>query len=93
MMMAKFSNLPIKPKGSESNIKVAGWVEFEKPWKVTDVCEWTYKRDEGDLVIFARTAAEALATIEAHGFTNLDHTKLAQTSGRLTDYLKKSEIK
>lgn len=78
----------------DKSYTVAGWVTKEAAlWDVRDVCEWTYKRQEGDINVFARTAKEALDTMRAHGFNNLDEKKLVQTGGRLTDHLKKSEIK
>lgn len=80
---------------SKSNIKVAAWVDFDNvPWRASNAVEWTYQRGEdGDLVVFARTKEEAIATIEGHGFRNLSLSKLKQTGGTLTDYLKREEIK
>lgn len=52
------------------------------PDNVTQICEWTYKREAGDLVVHARTAVEALRFIAAHGFTNLNPKNLSQTSGK-----------
>lgn len=63
-----------------------------KPWKADDSLEWTYERDEGDIVVFARTAKEALDTIKEHGFTNLKPQRLKATGRRLTDELKKEGI-
>jgi hypothetical protein len=62
-------------------------------WQPADCVEWTYARPEGDLVVFARDATEAAMTIMGHGFRIVDPKKLKQTSTRLTDVLKKEEIR
>jgi hypothetical protein len=49
-----------------------------EPYK--DEVEWTYERPEGDLVVFARSAEEALATIREYGFTITYPEKLKRTS-------------
>lgn len=78
----------------DKSYTVAAWVTADvAPWRADESCEWTYKREEGDLTVFAKTAKEALETIRAHGFQNLNPKMLHQTSGKLTDYLKKNEIK
>lgn len=79
---------------SKSKIKVAAWVDYEDlPWAVKDVAEWTYKRPEGDLTVFASNPKKALEVMAAHGFRNLDAKFLVQTGGRLADHLKRTEIK
>ncbi len=66
--------------------------ESRPDWQAADVFEWTYERDEGDLVVFARTALEALETIRHHGMLITDPSKIKMTGGMLTDYLKKEGI-
>ena len=83
----------MKDKPKDKSYQVAGWVMQDLAWTAKDACEWTYKRDAGDISVFARTKKEALDTIRAHGFENLDPKRLAQTSGKLIDFLKKEEIK
>ncbi len=62
------------------------------PWRAHDALEWTYERKQGDIVVYARTAKEALETIRTHGFIVTDPDKLKQTGGRLTDVIKKEGI-
>lgn len=66
----------------------------DKKWSVYDVVQWTYKRGAaGDIETWARTKEEAIATIEQHGFRNVDPTMVAQSSDRrtLADVLGQSE--
>jgi hypothetical protein len=61
----------------------------KKPWKADDCVEFTYARDEGDIVVFARNEKEALIAIRAHGFVLPAPNQLRQTGVRLTDVLAK----
>jgi len=63
-----------------------------KKWKADESLEWTYERDEGDLVVFAHNATEALATLRLHGFDKLNPKRLKATGRRLSDELKKERI-
>lgn len=58
-----------------------------KPWRAADAVEWTYERDEGDIVVFARSAEEAMLTLENNGFRKLDAKKLKRTGKTLAEYL------
>jgi len=62
-------------------------------FKADDSLEWTYERDEGDLVVFARTPSEAIRTIKEHGFAKLDPKRLKATGRILTDELIKEKIR
>lgn len=73
---------------------VAAWVAMDlAPWKRDETCEWTYKRDEGDLTVYAKTKEDALLAISAHGFRNLDPDKCRKTSYKLSEHIKRNEIK
>ncbi len=62
-------------------------------WNADDCVEWTYERQEGDIVVFARTALEAVETIKQHGFLSVNMKKLKQTGGSISRHLKREEIK
>lgn len=61
---------------------------MSKDWNPADCVEWTYERDEGDVVVYARNAPEALMTMRAHGFTNLNAKRLKRTGMTLSERLK-----
>ena len=60
-------------------------------WKPDNQYEWTYKREEGDIVVFAETKEEALLTIRQHGFLVTDPTKCVKTGGSLAEILKEKK--
>jgi hypothetical protein len=74
-------------KESNGKLRVAGWVE--RVWSAKDCCEWTYKRPEGDLVVYAMDEIDALETLRNHGFRKLDSKNLVRTGSTLAERLGK----
>ena len=64
---------------------------MSKDWSPADCVEWTYERDEGDIVVYARNANEALHCMREHGFTYLDKTRLKRTGLTLSERLKSAK--
>jgi hypothetical protein len=60
-------------------------------WTAADCVEWTYERDEGDLVVFAKNQADALQTLREHGFTKLNASQLKRTGKNLAEHLASAE--
>lgn len=60
---------------------------MSKDWNPADCVEWTYERDEGDIVVYARNAPEAMMTMRAHGFINLNPKRLKRTGATLSERL------
>ena len=63
-----------------------------KPWSASDCVEWIYERAEGDIVVYARTAIEALEAIYDNGFRCPSADVLIRGDSELTDILKREEL-
>jgi hypothetical protein len=58
-----------------------------------DILMWVYPRDEGDIEVFAKTKEEAVAAIRAGGFLVTEPGRIRFGGARLTDHLKREQIK
>ncbi len=58
-------------------------------WDPRDDVEYTYKRggNDGDIIVFATSKADAQRTLEENGFRNIDVEKLLRTGKTLAEYL------
>ena len=59
-----------------------------KKWTPVQCVQWTYKRQEGDIEVFARNEKEAFETLAMNGFGHLkDRSKLRRTGKTLQEHL------
>jgi hypothetical protein len=63
-----------------------------KPFDASQWIEWEYRRKEGDVSVFASTKAEAIETLKASGFININPKKMFKLNRLVSDVLKKDEI-
>lgn len=61
--------------------------------RIDNTVEFTYKRDQGDLVVYAHNKLEALATIRQFGFLVTEPDRIRQTGVSVTEHIKRSQIK
>ncbi len=54
------------------------------PWAASQDVQWTYKRPQGDIEVWAKTKSEAIQTIHQFGFTVIDPKDVVQTSAAYT---------
>lgn len=61
---------------------------MNKQWGAPEWVEWTYERDEGDIVVYAPTKQEALAMMKQHGFIQLDPDRIKRTGPTMSERMK-----
>ena len=49
--------------------------------------EYTYDRPEGDVIVFACSKKQAIETLQANGFRNIDPDRLKRTGKTLAEHL------
>ena len=60
-------------------------------WKASDDVEWTYKRNEGDLLVYAPTKERAMETLKEHGFLYLEERNMYRSGPTLQELLERKE--